>query len=155
MVHGFEIVISGLIATLAMEMVMRLITGMKLANADMVRALGSLLTRNYSTALLPGLILHVVFGVVFAFVYAMAVSFSPVDRPSALILITTVISIFHGLAFGVLLVILVAEHHPLPLFRKTGLRVVLAHLAGHITYGFCLGLMFIFTRMQFTHYKPF
>ncbi|MBC7692935.1 MAG: hypothetical protein H7222_14325 [Methylotenera sp.] len=151
MVHGFEIVISGLISTLAMEMVMRLTTGMKLANADMVRALGSLVTREYRTALLPGLLLHVVFGVVFAFFYASVVSFSPAHTSASIILITTILSIFHGLAFGVLLVILVAEHHPLPMFRTVGLRVVLAHLAGHVTYGFCLGLMFVFTRLQFTH----
>jgi hypothetical protein len=51
------------------------------------------------------------------------------------------IGIFHGVVFSFLLVILVAEHHPLEQFREAGSEVAIAHLAGHIIYGLILGTL--------------
>jgi hypothetical protein len=51
------------------------------------------------------------------------------------------IGLFHGVAFAFVLVISVAEHHPLEQFRDAGFEVAIAHLAGHIIYGLIVGTM--------------
>ncbi len=47
----------------------------------------------------------------------------------------------HGLVVSFMLVVLVAEHHPVARFQRAGLDVALAHLAAHIVYGFIVGLV--------------
>ncbi|NIS09829.1 MAG: hypothetical protein GWO07_14000, partial [Candidatus Dadabacteria bacterium] len=52
-------IFSGIMATLMMIGIMELITRSKLANADMVRAIGSIFTKAYENSLTPGLIAHI------------------------------------------------------------------------------------------------
>jgi hypothetical protein len=40
-----------------------------------------------------------------------------------------------------ILVIAVAEHHPLPEFREAGFTVAVAHVVGHVVYGALVGLV--------------
>ena len=51
------------------------------------------------------------------------------------------IGVFHGVAFGFLLVVTVAEHHPLEQYRNAGFEVAIAHFAGHVIYGILVGLV--------------
>jgi hypothetical protein len=41
---------------------------------------------------------------------------------------------------SLLLVIVVAEHHPLERFREAGFRVGVTHVAAHVVYGLVLGI---------------
>jgi hypothetical protein len=62
-------IVAGLTGTVFMSLVMWFIHERGWANADMIRAVGSLVTRRYDNALLPGLLLHVLAGCIFAVVY--------------------------------------------------------------------------------------
>jgi uncharacterized membrane protein YagU involved in acid resistance len=134
-------VIAGLIATLGMSVVMYGIHATGMANADMVRALGSLLTKDTRRALGAGFITHVVSGIMFAFPYAIIISAFPGTATVAPILLGALLGLFHGFVFSFIMIAMVAESHPLPEYRKAGVSVAVAHIAGHIAYGTLVGLM--------------
>ncbi|MDJ0523560.1 MAG: hypothetical protein QNJ90_15935 [Planctomycetota bacterium] len=132
-------VIAGAIGTVAMSILMSTIHWAKLANADMIRALGSMATAKYENSFGPGLVIHFTSGILFAFPYAIFLSL--VMEPSFLSMSTmgAVLGLFHGIVVSFLLLAVVRGLHPLERFRKAGLQVAVAHIAGHVGYGFVLG----------------
>ena len=136
-----EIVSAGLLGTLFMSSLMTMIHRSEWANADMIRALGSLLTRKYETALLPGLLIHVVAGITFAFGYAALVGLILADREGGALVICVVMGLIHGIVVGLVLMGLVSERHPVERFQKAEIEVIAAHVAGHVAYGLGVGLV--------------
>ncbi len=133
------IILSGILGTGGMSLVMWLITRSGLANADMIRAVGSIYTRSYENALLPGIIMHFTAGIIFAFLYVLFLSLFSLGSVGAYIGMGAMTGVFHGLVVSFLLVVSVAEHHPLEQFQKAGAEVAVAHLVGHIIYGLIVG----------------
>jgi len=134
------IIICGIAGTSAMSFVMWFITKEGIANADMIRAIGSMFTDEESS-FSTGLIVHYVAGIVLAFIYLLLISLFQPQSLWAYTGIGGMIGLFHGVAFAFILVVVVAEHHPKESFRNTGLEVALAHLGGHIIYGLIVGLV--------------
>ena len=134
------IIICGIAGTSAMSFVMWFITKEGIANADMMRAIGSILTDEES-AFSTGLTVHYIVGIVLAFVYLLIISLFQPQSLWAYTGLGAMIGLFHGVAFAFLLVVIVAEHHPKESFREAGLEVALAHLGGHIVYGLVVGLV--------------
>ena len=132
-------ILSGILGTCGMSLVMWLITRSGLANADMIRAIGSIYTRSYSNALLPGFIMHFTAGIIFAFLYLVFLSLFSLGSVGAYIGMGAMTGVFHGLVVSFLLVVLVAEHHPIEQFQEAGSEVAVAHLFGHIIYGLIVG----------------
>ena len=133
------IIIAGILGTAGMSITMWLITQTRLANADMIRAVGSILTRSYENAFTPGLITHFTVGILIAFVYAAFLNLFDYRSIVAYSSIGAMMGTMHGLAVTFALVILVAEHHPLEQFREAGAEVAIAHMVGHIVYGLIVG----------------
>jgi hypothetical protein len=146
----FIIMLAGAMSTVAMTLFMLLVHSLGFANADMVRAIGSMITRKYEGSFFPGLAVHVTAGAFFALFYAFVAGVAPVPYHTAisLIITTTAVGTFHGLAMGVMLSVQVAEYHPVEQFREAGLDVVLSHVAGHIVYGVCLGMFLVVSRID-------
>jgi len=142
-------IIAGLIGTGGMTLAMWLINKSGMANADMVRAIGSIFTRNLDESLTPGLIIHFIVGSLIAFIYVILISLFAPTSVAATIGTGAMIGLFHGVAFSFLLVVAVAEHHPLEDFRNAGLEVALAHLAGHIIYGLLVGTVIGIAGVRF------
>jgi hypothetical protein len=142
-------IIAGLIGTGGMTLVMWLIHKSGMANADMVRAIGSIFSRNLDESLAPGLIIHFVVGSLIAFIYVILISLLNPTSVAATIGTGAMIGLFHGVAFCFLLVVSVAEHHPLEQFRNAGLEVALAHLVGHVIYGLLVGTVIGIASVRF------
>jgi len=133
------IILSGILGTSGMSLVMWLITRSGLANADMIGAVGSIYTRSSENALLPGIIMHFTAGIIFAFLYVVFLSLFSLGSVGAYIGMGAMTGVFHGLVVSFLIVVLVAEHHPIEQFQKAGAEVAVAHLFGHIIYGLIVG----------------
>ena len=142
-------ILAGLIGTGGMTLAMWLIHKSGMANADMVRAIGSLFSRDLDESLTPGLIIHFVIGALIAFIYVILISLFHPTSVAATIGTGAMIGVFHGVAFSFLLVVAVAEHHPLEHFRNAGLEVALAHLVGHIVYGLLVGTVIGIAGVRF------
>ncbi|HSR17023.1 MAG TPA: hypothetical protein VLM39_02930 [Ignavibacteriaceae bacterium] len=140
-------VVAGLIGTGGMVMALRAITKSGWANADMVRALGSLFTHTIDNSFGIGIVVHFTSGIIFAFLYCLAITAFNVHN----VLLTTasgvLIGFIHGGVVGFLLVTAVAEHHPLPQFKKAEFSVGVAHWIGHVVYGFLVGFVYGLMRL--------
>ncbi|MEE9251818.1 MAG: DUF6789 family protein [Thermodesulfobacteriota bacterium] len=128
-------IVAGLLGTGAMSVFMWLIHRLGWANADMIRAIGSIFTKSYDNALVPGFVAHFIVGVVIAFGYVAFTNLFSISSFLAFLVIGGMLSIFHGLVFSFLLVVMVAQHHPLEQFQKAGSEVAVAHFIGHLIYG--------------------
>jgi uncharacterized membrane protein YagU involved in acid resistance len=142
-------IFAGILGTGGMSFVMWLITRSGVANADMIRAIGSIFTRSYENSFKPGLIIHLVTGTVIAFIYILLINLLSPTSIAYFILTGAMIGLFHGVAFSFLLVVSVAEHHPLERFREAGSEVAVAHLAGHIIYGLIVGTLVGLLNIKF------
>ncbi len=134
-------VLAGIVGTAGMSLAMWIITKSGIANASMIRAIGSMFTKSYDNSFRPGLIVHFISGILFAFLYVILISLFAPTSLAASIGAGAMIGVFHGVAFGFLLVVTVAEHHPLEQYRNAGFEVAIAHFAGHVIYGILVGLV--------------
>lgn len=143
MLPVFQTVLAGFIATAAMSGALYAIHWRGLAEADMIRAIGSIVTRKEENAMLPGLILHFLSGIVFAFLYVIVWSALPIEDFVfvAYVSLGLFTGFAHGLVVSFVLVVLVAEHHPVPRFQQAGVEVAVAHLAAHVIFGLLVGLV--------------
>lgn len=136
-----NIVIAGVVGTALMSTVMTFIHRSGWANADMIRALGSLVTKSYDTALFPGLVIHVAAGTVFAFPYVLFLRTLEEMPGPAVAGAGAAMGLLHGAATAFVLLALVADNHPVERFRRVGPEVAAAHVVGHVAYGLGVGLM--------------
>lgn len=143
------IIVSGLAATGVMALFMDQLSKRKIANANMVRALGTMFTKIPNEGYSFGLKIHFIAGTFIAFVYAALISMFSPSIYAGYIGLGAMVGLFHGFAFSFLLVIAVAEHHPIEEFRNAGFGVAIAHLAGHIIYGVVLGLVLGIFNVKF------
>jgi len=134
-------VIAGLIGTGGMEVVLRSITRSSWANADMVRAIGSLFTKSLNNAYGAGIVIHFISGIIFAFLYSFVITSLNVHGLLSITGAGILIGFIHGGVVSFILVAAVAEHHPLPQFQKAGFSVAVAHWIGHLVYGLLVGLI--------------
>ncbi|HVY55875.1 MAG TPA: hypothetical protein VHC46_08980 [Thermodesulfobacteriota bacterium] len=141
--------LAGVVGTAGMSLVLWGISQAGIANAAMIRAIGSMFTRSYEDSFGPGLIVHFIAGVIIAFVYVALISLLSPQSLAGTIAYGGMIGLAHGVAFGFLLVVAVAEHHPLEQFRRAGLEVAIAHLAGHVIYGVLVGTIVGLTGVRF------
>ena len=142
-------VLAGVIGTAGMSILMWGVTRSGIANAAMIRAIGSLFTQTYEDSFRPGLVAHFVVGIIIAFVYIALISLFAPTSLAGTIALGGMIGFAHGIAFGFTLVVAVAEHHPLEQFRNVGLEVAVAHLLGHVVYGVLVGLVVGLTGVRF------
>lgn len=142
------IILAGIVSTFVMIIFLELVTRTKLANADMVRAIGSIVTGSYDKSLVPGLIIQFGFGIVFSFVYFGILSYFNSSIGLNGVLGGGLMGLFHGIVVGFVGVVTVAEHHPLESFRKAGFTVAAAHVFGHVVYGLAIGVIFNATNIR-------
>lgn len=133
------IVISGLLATAIMTLVMYFIHWSRMANGDMIRAIGSFLTKDMKRALPVGTVVHFVLGVVFAFIYFEIFNAFGFESVHTFIAAGLWVGLVQGFIVSFIMIILVAEHHPIESFRKVGFPVALLYFIGHAVYGVSLG----------------
>jgi hypothetical protein len=134
----------GLAATSLMTFTLYLFHWRGFANGDMVRALGSLVTKKYENSVKPGLMIHALGGVVFALVYVYVWSQFPEITDGGIVRymqLGAFCGFAQGLVTSISLVIFVAEYHPLQQFRVVGMNVALVHLLAHVVYGTAVGAM--------------
>jgi len=114
------------------------------ANGDMVRALGSLITKKYENSVGPGLIIHFLGGIFFALLYVSVWKMFP-ELADGGVARYIQLGAFCGFAQGLItsmsLVVFVAEYHPLQQFRVAGVKVALVHLLGHVVFGGAVGAL--------------
>lgn len=144
-----DTIMSGVVATIAMTAFLWIIHYTKLVTADMPRAIGGLFTKSADNALVIGIVIHFLSGIIIAFIYIAIWSMFRFD-PGILVIAGAVMGTGHGLVVSFALIIAVAERHPLEQFREAGFEVAVAHLVAHVIYGVVLAAMAASTGVRFS-----
>ena len=135
--------IAGVAGAAAMAISMALLSRMGEQKADMLRAVGSLITKQISNALPVGLTIHLISGSMFAVIYAAASTLLAVDSIAGASACGGVVGFFHGFVVSFILVAFVSETHPLEEFRHVSIWVAFAHIIGHIVYGIVTTILLV------------
>ena len=128
-------IIAGITGTLLMSVLMTFVNHVGWARADMIRALGSIVTGSEDKSVAPGLLIHFGSGILFAFPYVFILGSINVHSVAGVIGIGGLMGFVHGFAMSFVLVAAVAEKHPVPRFQEAGFEVAAAHVLGHVGYG--------------------
>lgn len=134
-------IIAGLIGTAGMTLFLTIVTKSGIAHADMVRSVGSLFTRSLDNSYKTGIIIHTGWGIFFGIIYTFIISNFNLSSIFLIISVGFLIGFIHGFAVSLLLVIAVAEHHPVEQFRTPGFAVAVAHFVAHLIYGTLVGIV--------------
>ncbi|MBI5771798.1 MAG: hypothetical protein HZA93_28765 [Verrucomicrobia bacterium] len=132
---------AGVCGGAAMEGVLWLIGRGGWAKADMLVALGSLLTKSRDNAWRVGAVLHLISAVGFAAVYTLLMLWLGFTKMPVSMMLGLGVGMVHGLLVSLMLVWVVAEQHPLEEFNEASLAIGLAHLVGHVAFGGVVGLV--------------
>jgi hypothetical protein len=134
---------AGFLGTLAMTFVLRRARYLHLPETQMVRAIGSFVTRDYNNALVPGTVIHLFMGTIFAYLYAALLDTIPMEQnhPFFVVISCTFIGFVHGIVVTLFLIIAIAQYHPLEAFRKFQPEDTASHVIGHLVYGLVVGLI--------------
>jgi hypothetical protein len=135
------VIVAGFVGTALMIGVMWFIHRSGWANADMTRAVGSLVTRRYENSLGPGLAVNFAVGCIFAVGYLLVMRSVGPQSIAAATAVGGALGALHGCAMAFILMALVAETHPVERFRTAGPDVAAAHVAGHVAYGIGVGIV--------------
>lgn len=138
---------AGLLGGAAMEGVLWLIGRVGWAKADMLVALGSLLTKSRDNAWSVGVVLHAVSATGFAMVYTLLMLQLGFSHLPMSLMLGLGLGIVHGLVVSLTLVWLVAQRHPLEEFNEATFAIGLSHFVGHVVYGGVVGLVVGFVSL--------
>lgn len=131
--------IGGLLGTLAMSVLLLLPARLGIGRVDVVRAVGAYITGDRAHAFGPGIIIHFVIGVIFAYLYALIFQFTHIP-------LTPLSGLFAGAVHGVLVMLIVAiavlEHHPMKRYQRRGPMTGFAQVIGHCLYGLIVGTVY-------------
>jgi hypothetical protein len=133
--------VAGMLGGAAMEGALWLIGRAGWAKADMLVALGSLLTRSRENAWRVGAVLHLASAIGFAMAYTLLMLQLSLTHMPLSMMLGLGVGIVHGLLVSLALVWVVAEQHPLEEFNEATLAIGLAHMVGHVVYGGVVGFV--------------
>jgi len=147
-----NVIFAGIVATTVMTLIVESAYYLGIAKINLLRALGSLITRSENKSLVVGFAVHYSVGIFFALFYATLLTYAPTTSVATSIAIATFAGFLHGLVVGILFTILIAEHHPLLQFRSTGFGDVFVHIVAHASFGFSVGATL--TLMSVSEFLP-
>jgi len=137
----FYAITAGLVGAGAMWAAMRLIERAGPPTGGMVMAVGSLLTRSRDNALPVGIAVHLFSAITFGVLYTVLIRMVGLTAWPHAFFTAGGLGLFHGLVVSLALVWIVSDNHPLTEFRKATPLIFLSHFAGHIVFGFVVGLV--------------
>jgi len=138
----FFCILSGAAGALAMSAAMRAISRLGGGDeVDMLQALGSFFTGKKESATRNGVLIHLWSGTAFGLVYGLLFAATGLTSLPQVFLLGLGFGFLHGLGMAYVLMIYMAEKHPLEEYRNVSLIIGAIHLVGHIVYGGVVGLI--------------
>lgn len=138
MTNWFSPFLGGILGTVAMTVFLLFPRWLKLGNVDVIRAVGALITGKVENASQPGIVIHAVSGIFFAYIYAAVIVFSKLP---VVWWVFAVLGAIHGVVVMLLVCIMVMEHHPLARYHDRGPMTGFMQLLAHAIYGVVVGIV--------------
>jgi len=133
--------LAGILAAAAMAVLLYSVRWLGMSAGDMIRAIGSYMTRSSRNAFAYGLVVYLLGGAGFAVIYVAIWSYFGFTDRNSLLLTGAAFGLVHGFLVSFWLVVLVAEHHSISRYRRVGFLVAISNMIGHVVYGAVLALL--------------
>lgn len=134
-------IFSGTLGALSMSAAMRGLSRLGGGDeVDMVQALGSFFTGKKESATRNGILIHLWSGTAFGLIYGLLFASIGMTGLPQTLLLGLGFGFLHGLGMAYVLMIYMAEKHPLREYREVSLIIGAIHLAGHVVFGGVVGL---------------
>lgn len=139
--------LGGLLGTAVMTIALFLPSWLGFGKVDVIRAVGVLVTRKIKGAFLPGFIIHLFSGIIFAYIYQIILLLShvPFNVGTGLLM-----GALHGMVVMMLVSIMIMEHHPIAYYHTRGPMTGFSQLLAHMLYGTVVGAV-----VQALHFMNF
>ena len=136
MYFTFVPLIAGILGVIGCVGSMLLPRALGVGRVDVLRASGEFITKNHETALVPGIVLHLVRGIVLAYAYYAICAYVPFPM-------NALTGLFFGLVLGVLMMlfvgIAVVENHPDKRYRRRTVMTGVVQIIGNGIFGLVVG----------------
>jgi hypothetical protein len=132
---------AGLIGTAGMSIFIYSRSTFGFSGREALSIIGRLVTESPEQAPKAGAILHAAAGVLFAICYTILILAISPAGVMARAGTGALIGLAHGFTMSYVMVISVAEHHPVIRLREAGIGLALLYLLGHVIYGILVGLV--------------
>lgn len=139
--NNLGVIAAGLVATGVMTAFVLSFTWAGLLATSSIEAVGTLMSTSTQNARRIGYGVHAFIGVIFAFVYAIVMAATGFTTGAWPILAGVGMGIIHGYVVSFIVIIEIAEHHPMAEFRENGPAMGAMYFAAHVIYGGVLGAM--------------
>ena len=128
--------IGGLAGTAVMTLFLFIPNWVGWGRVDIIRAVGALVMHRSNKTFLPGFVIHIFSGIIFAYIYQAILFFShiPLNVWTGLMM-----GALHGSFVMLLVSIMIMEHHPIAYYHTRGPMTGFAQLLAHIIYGLVVG----------------
>lgn len=128
--------LGGVLGTIAMTLFLLFPRWLNLGRVDVIRAVGTLVTKREDGAFGIGITMHLVSGIFWAFFY---LGFMTLSRLPLNLMTGVVAGTVHGAIVMLLVCIAIMEHHPVRRFHERGPMTGVMQLLAHILYGAIVG----------------
>lgn len=138
----------GLIATAVMSLVLFVLRSSGFPNAELVRGIASTVPCPSSGSEAPGVIVHLLAGMLLGLVYLLVGrNLGPVGA-GGLLLLGLGVGLLRGLAASIVLTVLAADQDPWQKFLDAGMGVAFCHLVGNLVFGLALSVLYGVIRVE-------
>ena len=138
----FTAVYYGLIASAAMFVLMELIGLSGTAKVDLIRVIGSFVSKRYEGSFWIGISIYLAFGALFGLIYTFFLSHLPSEDLTIFMISGALMGFAHGLFASYVILIEISEIHPLMPYRQSAFQVALSYIVGHILFGVLIGALY-------------
>lgn len=142
-------VLFGLIATLAMSLLLYAIGQSGAQGAEWVKGIGSSIPTPAGGSQVPGAAIHVIAGIVFAYVYALLGRQFAFQVPGQMIALGVVVGLVKGIVASLVLGMLAFDQDPMGRVSQAGLGVGIVHAVGHAVYGLLVSVLFGISGVEY------
>jgi len=131
---------AGLVGALLMNLFLRWVNDSFDEPVNMVRVLGSYVTKSQESGLTVGTVLHLLFGGIFGILYAWFLTLIGAAVFPASLFAGLGMGFAHGLISSYMMMFIMSENHPVGKYRQATFSIGLLYLMAHGIYGAVMGL---------------
>ena len=139
----------GLLATAVMTVLLYAISNSGNEGMAFVRGIGSAVPTQAGGSLTPGVVVHVLAGLVFAYLYAALGRQFAFEMPGQMLALGVVVGLLRGGAVSLVLAMLAYDQQPLEHIARAGRGVAGVHALGNVAYGLVVSLLFGLSSVEY------
>ena len=139
----------GLVATAVMTSLLYLVNQSGSEMGTLVKGIGSAVPTPAGGSQTPGVLVHVIAGLAFAYLYEALGRELALPQPGQMLALGDAVGIVRGIVVSAVLALLAFDQEPMEHMTRAGMGVGTVHVLGNVVYGLCVSALFGLTRVEY------